>query len=243
MEAIDTVLQLDGERLECVVSTLTRHRLGKYLGAAKQDLSHAVRLYVANAKISAAIMTDLHYVEIALRNKFDAELAAQYGGDWFKVTKFLALMDVQMRAQLVQAQRSSTKHWPRDVAIPPGKIIAELPFGFWPRLLAPRLEHSLWTPCLHRAFKPQKAPKRARLKLQLEELRQLRNRVAHHEPIFHLNLPVAHDLIVQVGRLLCPATAGVMETMSTFTGQLSHLCHYESSSVTNVWTASGLTRV
>lgn len=217
---------MDANRLSQVVATLTQPRLSKYLRVTGNDVQQALRLYVLNTKVSAAVMTDLHYIEIALRNKFDRELESSFGPEWFKSARFLALVDGRSQAILLKAQKDAAKHWPKGKAVPPGKVIAELTFGFWLQLTDSKLEHKLWVPCLHKAFLPRKAPKRAAFNQQLEKLRQLRNRVAHHEPIFHLDLLQAYSRILQVGTLLCPNTANVMDKTSTVYREVMGLTKY-----------------
>jgi len=217
---------LDASSQNQVVATLTRPRLSKYLRVTGNKVQHALRLYVINTKVSAAVMTDLHYIEVALRNKFDRELEAKFGSHWFKDAGFLALVDGRSHAILSKAQKDAAKHWPKGRALPPGKVIAELTFGFWLQLTDSKLEHKLWVPYLHKAFAPRKAPKRAVFNQQLEKLRQLRNRVAHHEPIFHLDLLEAHRRILEVGALLCPITANVMDKASTVRREVMGLTKY-----------------
>jgi len=132
---------IDANSLSDMAATLTRPRLSKYLHASKNNLQQALRLYVFNTKISAAVMTDLHYIEIGLRNKFDLALQAKFNQ-------------------------------------------------------------------------------------QLEKLRQLRNRVAHHEPIFHLDLLSAYKNIFDACSLLCPATANVMRKTSTVRREVMSLTKY-----------------
>lgn len=218
--------KMDIHRLGQVGATLTQPRLSKYLHVTGNNMQQALRLYVMNAKVSAAVMTDLHYIEVALRNKFDRELESKYGSEWFKSTAFLAQVDGRCQAILLKAQKDAAKHWPKGKAVPPGKVIAELTFGFWLQLTDSKLEHKLWVPCLHRAFMPRKAPKRAAFNQQLEKLRQLRNRVAHHEPIFHLDLLQVHSHILQVGAILCPSTANVMTKTSTVRREVMGLAKY-----------------
>ena len=217
---------LDADSLGQVVATLTLPRLSKYLLVTENDAEQALRLYVLNTKVSAAMMTDLHYVEVVLRNKLDRELAIKFGPEWFKDSRFLALVDGRSRAILSKAQKDAAKPWPKDEALPPGKVIAELTLGFWLQLTDSKLEHTLWVPCLHKAFAPRKAPKRAAFNQQVEKLRQIRNRVAHHEPIFHLDLLEAHRRILEVGTLLCPATANMMEKTSTVCREVMRLTQY-----------------
>lgn len=63
-----------------------------------------------------------------------------------------------------------------------GKVIAELPFGFWTLLVSNRYE-SLWRLSLHRAF-PHARSRRQIIHWRLDAIRFLRNRIAHHEPSF-----------------------------------------------------------
>jgi hypothetical protein len=64
----------------------------------------------------------------------------------------------------------------------PGKVVAELTFGFWSNLAARGYHWSLWQPCLHRAF-PAARLARPLIHTRLEAIRTLRNRIAHHEPV------------------------------------------------------------
>lgn len=75
-----------------------------------------------------------------------------------------------------------------------GKVVAELSFGFWWSLLADEYNRTLWEPCLRHAFDGR--VRRRRLHRELDELRRLRNRIAHHEPIH------ARDLATDMERLV-----------------------------------------
>lgn len=216
-------LLLDDSCLNDVAATLTLHRLSKYLRATDNNPQQALRLYVLNARVSAAVMIDLHYIEIALHNRFDRELAAKFGPEWFNNSNYLSLLDDGAHNILIRAHRQAIKHWPKGETLPRGKLIAELTFGFWLRLIASNLEHKLWVPCLHRAFAHRPPPKRAQFKGELERLRQLRNRVAHHEPIFHLDLLDAHRRILEVSETICPATTRLMASTSMVRKHLAGL--------------------
>lgn len=202
--------ELRSIHLQQIIGTLTQPRLSKYLNATSGNSHQALRLYVLNTKVSAAFLTDLHYVEVALRNRFDAQLSAGFNATWFSDPTFLPLIDVHGRNILKKAQKDAAKHWPKGLPVPPGKVIAELSFGFWHNLTDAGLEHTLWVPYLHKAFRPRKAPKRALFNQKLEKLRQLRNRIAHHEPIFHLDLLVIHTILRDVAHMLCDTTASLM---------------------------------
>ena len=144
----------------------------------------------------------------------------------FKHPSFIKLINKRSQNILLKAQKNAAKHLPQGATPPSGKVIAELTFGFWLQLTDSKLEHTLWVPCLHRAFAPRKPPKRATFNQQLEKLRQLRNRGAHHEPIFQQDLWDAQRQMVAVGQLLCPATTHVMKRTSTVKRQVMGLAKY-----------------
>lgn len=175
-----------------IIKTLSQPRLSKYLEAAEGDAARALDLYVGNSLVNMAFFGDLHYTEVVLRNRFNEQLTAAYGDQWF-------------------------------TAVPPRKVVAELTFGFWVYLTDPNLEHTLWIPALHKAFLPNKPPKRADLNRDLEKLRQLRNRVAHHEPIFMMNLVLLHRLLCEVTKRLCPDTAHWMMANSSTRAEIERL--------------------
>lgn len=55
---------------------------------------------------------------------------------------------------------------------------------------------------------------------------QLSNRVAHHEPIFHLNLVVAQQQIRDACLLLCPRAAYLMDGTSTLQAEVTNLTQF-----------------
>jgi hypothetical protein len=82
-------------------------------------------------------------------------------------------------------------------------MVAELSFGFWTGLLGRRYEVSLWRPVLHSAF-PGFAGERARLHTDLYHLRKLRNRIAHHEPIYHRHLAADYASTLKIISFVAP---------------------------------------
>jgi hypothetical protein len=64
----------------------------------------------------------------------------------------------------------------------------------------------LWRPILHHAFPQAKLPRKD-VHHPLDQLRLLRNRIAHHEPI--LTRPLAEDYqsVLQILSWICPETA------------------------------------
>ena len=93
--------------------------------------------------------------------------------------------------------------------------MAALSFGFWVSLLGSggrmdpdgrraNYEMTLWRPALRRAF-PHRTPlTRKQAHRPLNALRKLRNRIAHHEPIFARPLLEDHQRILEVTGWISP---------------------------------------
>jgi len=102
-------------------------------------------------------------------------------------------------------------------AAPPGKVVAELGFGFWRYLNSSAHEKSLWVPFLHTAYPPGTA--RKDVDRRISRLNELRNRVAHHEPIFSQPLGSAKQALIYVCALFSTDVATYVQATSSV-GQL-----------------------
>src|ERR1700694_4376445 len=98
-----------------------------------------------------------------------------------------------------------------------GKLVAELSFGFWTGLVGRQYEQTLWVPGLYRAFPnatrivtagPEGSKKvklkRSQIAERLDAIRKLRNRIAHHEPIWDLGLQDRYREIIEAISWICP---------------------------------------
>jgi hypothetical protein len=93
-----------------------------------------------------------------------------------------------------------------------GKVVAELSFGFWWSLLATEYNRRLWQPCLRAAFDG--SVRRAALHAELNELRLLRNRIAHHEPIHRRDLSAVYGRLLDVTERISPVLRSRVEVTS-----------------------------
>lgn len=204
---------------------LSAPRLRRYLDAAAQDRQRALALYDWNARVSAAVLRDLAHLEVALRNAYDRALldAAPPGcSHWtFSAATLFAPLYRTKRApggvpRLVDVNRPSREIVEAAVrnagglSAPPGKVIANLSFGFWRYLSSKAHEKSLWVPYLHAAF-PQKT-NRADVDARIGRLHGLRNRAAHHEPLLDTNLLARLDDLLWIAERLDPAFGRYMAT-------------------------------
>jgi hypothetical protein len=196
----------DAPNVADVAAALSPDRLAPYLRAAGGDLDAALRLYEWNLSVSGAMYEALGILEVVLRNALSTQLANHHGtlaGHWFDdplgVLSDVAHEDIAAaRYQVRKMRRPET----------PGRVIAELNFGFWKYLLAKRYEATLWTGYLRHAFPDLQPQRRITVFNALDELHGLRNRVAHHEPIHRRNL--TEDMLT-LYRMLDWINAGVRE--------------------------------
>jgi hypothetical protein len=96
-----------------------------------------------------------------------------------------------------------------------GKLIPELKFVFWQKMFTSRHDARLWNAHLRLVLPnldPVKPVNQLRQEIysELENIRGLRNRIAHHEPIFTRNLADDFQRISNVIELRCKVTADWM---------------------------------
>jgi hypothetical protein len=92
--------------------------------------------------VAAALLPDLHFLEIAFRNKIDAKLSEAFGSNWASEAGFMRHLSAPDQ-QFLQKQR--TKY--SSIG-----LIANLSFGFWISLFDRRYTHTLWIPHLRKIF-------------------------------------------------------------------------------------------
>lgn len=162
--------------LEAIERAISVERLDRYKAAAGRDLAVAIALYEQNIALSEAVFGLLHGLEVAVRNQLHCALSTHFGTPmWFFAPG--APLSAYAKDKATAAQRSAG-----GTTATPGKIVAELNFGFWCNLTARNYHWSLWQPCLHKAF-PQGRLARAHIHGRLETIRMLRNRIAHNERV------------------------------------------------------------
>lgn len=162
---------------------LSVERLRSYLAAAAGDLDGAIALYEWNCAISAALLEVLGDVEVIVRNALHDSLTEWHArgpfvGEWFDNEHGLL---APQAVYYVDAARERLAK--RRKSVSPGAIVAELNFGFWRYLLTKKYSSTLW-PVVGRTAFPNMDHRRPQLLwARMGRLNDLRNRIAHHEPI------------------------------------------------------------
>jgi hypothetical protein len=199
---------------------LSAPRLERYLQATGGDRERALRLYDWNGRISAAVLRDLAHFEVAVRNAYDAALVGAAAGGrvhWtFASTVVFPPIYRTKRLREGSTQRADINRKPREIldaavlaaggsSASPGKVIANLSFGFWRYLSSKAHEKTLWVPYLHTAFTAK--TNRVDVDARIGRLHGLRNRVAHHEPLLSSNIAGSLEDLLWVAERVDPSIA------------------------------------
>ena len=181
------------------------------IGPPDPRLARALDLYAWNAQVSAALLAPLHVCEVVVRNAVSDALTHVYGAQWPWSATFEQSLPsppngFNPRVELARARN----HQPST-----GKVIAELKFVFWSKMFTGRFDARVWNNHLRIVFPNMDASKsvqdlRRLIFKDLEQLRELRNRIAHHEPIFKRKLGVDFTKIQELIAFRCPTTAAWM---------------------------------
>ena len=179
-------------------------RLGRYSGHRKGDTNRAAADYSHNVLLAEAMMPLLNVLEISLRNAIHRQLQVQYQRpDWWAAWAGDPAFSYQNR-QIVDA---TTKLGRRRELQHPDKVVAELTFGFWSSLFNAQFQPVLWKN-LRLVFTncPKQQRQRHTISAALNQIRDLRNRVMHHEPLLWLtpDLCTQHSVGLEVVRWIDP---------------------------------------
>ena len=165
---------------------LSKPRLDQYRSPVAGDLDEALALYAWNLQASSAFFESIHYFEVALRNTLDQALQ-QWAESMGAECPWYYAADVPLSDRSRSTVRKAVGHATHSGQRPElhGRVVAELGLGFWGGLLGQSYARSLWQPCLRHAFPTSRV---TRLHAEIDQIRLLRNRIAHHEPIHHRDL-------------------------------------------------------
>ena len=207
--------------VDAVRAALSQARMATYevaAGVQAADDPAALMLYAWNAEVSGALLPPLHVCEVVIRNAVADALEALYGPRWpWSLTFELSLPDPKQgyspRRDLQSARRAAQTT---------GKVIPELKFVFWQKMFTGRYDTRIWDQHLRRVLPnldPAKpvATLRQAIYGDLERVRLLRNRIAHHEPIFARALADDYQTVLMLVTYRCTVTAAWMDSNQTAT--------------------------
>jgi len=170
-------------------SIMTNARMQRYLLACGGNTRKAMTLYRKNLQLTQELFTVISCFEVALRNAVDTQIMITLGTDWLRDAALPGGIFDTPRCRLTRdnindaiGKLHTYSHY---------KLIAELGFGFW-RFMFAQNQFNATGRVLLRVF-PSKPTSTTTIQYnntyifnQLAQLNDLRNRMAHHEPICFL---------------------------------------------------------
>jgi hypothetical protein len=179
-----------------IEKNLSISRLSTYRNAVKAILGEdclvtAIELYEWNAQLSSQLLVPLHIYEITLRNAVSEAISLRYDKDWPINAAFQSSLPAKQRADLTNLL---THYQSSD------KIVPELKLFWFENMLKSSQNGRLWIPHIHTVFPHATSASVDKIRQQLKDdcfiIRKIRNRIAHHEPIF--NHPILPNILHKI---------------------------------------------
>lgn len=183
-EVIETTQKSRAEHIE---EDLSNERLLPYFNDGKQDWHIAFNLYLYNARLSKAFLYPLHILEVALRNKLHELFSSVFNDNWPNDLTFQKMLNQHSLNSLNKARQKISNRSTED-------IVAALSFDFWSNFLFRPHYEAFWRSNYSKLNI--NGPKFRQFKTRINEANDLRNRIAHHEPILRLNCSNIHTEVL-----------------------------------------------
>jgi hypothetical protein len=190
-------------RPDQVTAWISDARFHAFLEASGRDHDRAVALYNWNAEVSDAFLEVLYHLEILLRNAIDHQFPATASDASLSICVadvWLCDPDLITDESRERVNEAIQRLTIEDRPATRGRVIASLSFGFWRALFGGRYE-DLWRSHLRGAF-PNGNGRRRQINSLVSSIGRFRNRVAHHEAIFSLDLKKKHCEQLELARLI-----------------------------------------
>ena len=170
-------------------------RLSPYLLPGKTaDVAFA--RYQWNLRLAEALLPSLNYLEVGLRNGLDRVITSVYGADWLlAIPRKLDFSFEDLRnVDNLRIDIQATKGYPAKH----DDVLARLGFGFWVAFFHKRYISGLWSRGKNPLVSvfPNMDPKlrgRELIFARLRTIKALRNRSAHHEPVWKMT-PTVNEI-------------------------------------------------
>lgn len=182
---------------------LSTARMSRYFNACGGNTKKAMTLYRLNLRLSQELLTVISCFEVALRNAVNTQCLS-FGNDWLRDGAHVGgggIFDNHncrlTATNINDAVRKLNHNYSHN------KLVAELGFGFW-RYMFAQHQYTAAGRNLLRIFpaKPTSTPaiqyNHTYVFNQLAQINNIRNRIAHHEPIcFQIGHSVKSTLYIR----------------------------------------------
>lgn len=192
---------------------ISEPRIARYLEHCEGDERAALRLYAWNVEISAALWGPISILEVMLRNAMHDEMRRDRSDDWWTLV-YLANKEEGAVNRAIEKAEEVTGYAPDA-----DHVVGATSFGLWVGLTssggargtATDYETKIWQPRLHKAFPLIGGVGRKQLHDELQRVKAIRNRIAHHEAIFNAPHQDLVRLIIRVAGYVNADVAAFIE--------------------------------
>ncbi|MFQ6540029.1 MULTISPECIES: hypothetical protein [Aphanothece] len=169
--------------------------------------------YLWNIDVSRSLHPVLHVAEVTFRNQLHNALTGLHGATWYDTPH---LLTGKALAKVAEAKSNLARdRKPLD----PGRIVAALSFGFWTSLYDRQYQGQIVNRTLQAVFPHYlgRALTRTAIAPRLRDLRFLRNRISHFEPVaFNPQLPQRHADAMELISWMHPSMATLVRAIDHF---------------------------
>ena len=192
---------MDPHTVVSLPNAISIPRLAPYLNRYNGNNQMAIRMYAWNLEMSGAFWGPLSVLEITLRNSIhDAMRNGRVDDDWWNLQAVNLESREDKRIEAAMDKLAFTKNYSPSA----DDVVGATSMGLWVGLLGVGVarhplydyETKLW-PRLQTAFPNRGLLGRRQIHAKFNRLRVLRNRIAHHEPIFRNKHDEHRDLIIE----------------------------------------------
>ena len=198
--------------LEKLLESISGERLRPYSGNS-EIIASVIAAYVWNIALCESLYPALNCLEIALRNSIHGAGTKQFNTEyWFNG---LLRQEEADRVRLLRNRLNMSGN--RNPSV--GDLVSGLSLGFWVSLFKGQYERVLWPRLLPEVFPhaPRRQRSRRDISKRVDRIRRLRNRVFHHEPIWHqTDLEQQHGLILETIGWISPAMLEMTRLLDRF---------------------------
>lgn len=219
----------DAITIAALERSLSPSRLAPYLTQVAGDKQLALKFYLWNARLSKAFLYPLHVAEITIRNAMHGALSSIYGGPtWILYNQSTSMPQSRQFVLTSESQNAWDSAQRRLIArrrrqnnsspITPNDMVAALTFDFWSNLFRFDYDAEWSQPGLLRNVFPNLPNNFGRpdVQRQVATVNDLRNRIAHHEPIYNdRNISGYNEKILELIGWRCKFTKEWVRAHST----------------------------
>lgn len=208
------------EELMELEEVLSSERINAYIMPGDPSLDTAIERYLWNMRLAEALWSSFHLTEVTLRNRINKTFSEFYGENWLlNPPKELLLSERNLtnlknvKDRFNAEQDKKKPHLRR--ALTNNDLVAGVDFGFWTYLFKSKYD-PIWNRkgVMQQVFPNMPADSSLEL-IEIHDIlyriKKLRNRVAHHDPVYDGPYKEVYAEILMLLEFLSPVTLKLLK--------------------------------